>query len=387
MSRPVQLVLAVLTALLAVGPSATALAADPDRVDLVARELRRDPVFVSDSFSRIVSPQEVAALRRAVARMPFPTYVVLAPGITPPGPTAIQQPSDGWAAQLRDALGRDGLYVVGKGTSPEADAFGVRPRLDGRDATLAAFFDLPEDIRPAREVLYVLGLMRGEPRLPRAERRQIPPNEGGPPFEDDRAEEDEGGGSGVWWILGGILGLPVAAVVTRRTLLRHGPGAPPRATARGRALDPGTRAEAELAVQRLATALDRATSPPERAFELAAAASVALDRDRDGELDDLGALVLAGMGLDVLRRGHADPRCFYDPRHGRAKAESRWSQDGETVAVPACRACARDIAGRRAPSALLHDGRPYWERRSVWARTGFGALDPDVGRALAQDGR
>lgn len=382
MRRPLTAALIGLT--LALPPSVGAT--EPDRVALVARELRDDPVYVSDALVREVGPAQLTALRAEVARMPFPTYVVLVPRIVPLTGGRLLEPDDGWPALLRDALGRDGVYVTGGEYSLDAEAFGVRPRVRGLDAAFAAQFDLPRSTGLAQEAIYALGLMRGQPRLAREDRARIPESEGGPHIDLLAPRPDDGKGS-AWWALAGVLGLPLWGVGTYRGLRRRVAPGPDASVAgpRGAPPHPRTRATAEHSLERLVAALDAATDPPTRAFALADAASAALTRDRDGDLDDLGALVLAELGLDVLRRGAERPRCFYDPRHGPARTDAQWARGSERAAVPVCRACGRDVAGRRAPASLLHDGRPYWERDTVWARTGFGALDPDVGRALALD--
>jgi hypothetical protein len=46
------------------------------------------------------------------------------------------------------------------------------------------------------------------------------------------------------------------------------------------------------------------------------------------------------------------------------------------------------VAKGRAPAALQDRGRPYFERDTLWARTGFGALDDDLpARVLAGEAR
>lgn len=377
--------LSATAALLAPVPVSAVAQDEPDRVELIARELRRDPVYVSDALVREVSPDEVTELRREVRRMPVPTYLVLVPRIVPLGPDRLLEPGDEWPALLRDALGRDGVYLVGGDSgSLDAGTFGVRTAVRAFDATIWSTFDLPRSRRLPERVTYALGLLRGEPRLPRDERDTILESEGGPRYDPAAQPRQDAEGS-AWWLVGGVVGLPVFAVATYRELRARG--------TRGRHGGPGdapsaaTRRHAEKAVERLSVALAAATDPPDRAFALREAAGMALDRRRDGDLDDLGALVLAEQGLELLDTGGVRPRCFYDPRHGPARGDTRWTQGGRTVAVPACRACARRVRGRRAPASLVHDGRPYWERRSVWARTGFGTLDPDVRRALTQERR
>ena len=45
------------------------------------------------------------------------------------------------------------------------------------------------------------------------------------------------------------------------------------------------------------------------------------------------------------------------------------------------------IAAGKVPDSLWDEDRPYWQRETVWARTGFGALREDMRAALAEDRR
>ena len=109
--------------------------------------------------------------------------------------------------------------------------------------------------------------------------------------------------------------------------------------------------------------------------------------DRKGKpIDDLGALVLAERGREVLKGKERD-RCYFDPRHAGWAKTTRWTTGRATIYVPACTKCAKAIAADKVPDSLWDGDRPYWQRETVWARTGMGALRRDMRGALAEDGR
>ena len=68
-------------------------------------------------------------------------------------------------------------------------AYGVQPRMPARDIDRATNYDFDRDAPAIDKLEYALGLARGEPRMPRAERAFIPVDEGGPELaaklEDD----------------------------------------------------------------------------------------------------------------------------------------------------------------------------------------------------------
>jgi hypothetical protein len=162
----------------------------------------------------------------------------------------------------------------------------------------------------------------------------------------------------------------------RRTRGRRHANAFPAEDVRQRAVD---------AHARLARDLAKRKTPDERALDLEVAASMALDREGT-PIDDLGALVLAERGREALK-GAERQRCYFDPRHrGKAKP-TRWKTARAAIEVPACKACAQSVGADKVPDSLWDDDRPYWQRETVWARTGFGALRRDMRRALAEDGR
>ncbi|MBE2318628.1 hypothetical protein DVA67_021800 [Solirubrobacter sp. CPCC 204708] len=348
-----------------------------DRTDVFAASLKQSPVFVSDSVTRRVSDADRAALLREVERMPFPTYVVVAPYLSE-SLTGSEQ-----LALLRDQLGEDGLYVYSddRGNTLELAAFGVQLPISDHDITMAAYWDHDRDDPALEKLRYALALARGEPRMPKSQRARISPSEGGPmPTFGEAEEEDEEDSSlalpalGVF-LLGGALSVTGLERLRRRRKQRPGlrANAHPEINTRERALNQHARLAREIARRR---------DPSERALELEAAASMALDRR--SPIDDLGALVLAQRGREALK-GAERQRCFFDPRHKGRATPTRWQSSRATIDVPACSRCAADIAKGEVPESVWDGERPYWKRDTVWARTGFGALREDMRRALAED--
>ena len=137
------------------------------------------------------------------------------------------------------------------------------------------------------------------------------------------------------------------------------------------------------AVARLAAAIAAAAQPSDEVFERYSAASKA-DREARAPIDHVGALLLAREGETLLAGDRPRRRCFFDPSHEGVVTDTRWRLGSEETEVPACRRCVRRLKADRMPDTLGDGGRPYYERDSVWARTGFGAIDDELAaRVLA----
>jgi hypothetical protein len=183
-------------------------------------------------------------------------------------------------------------------------------------------------------------------------------------------------------------GWPWLAAMRRRRRAERA-AAPQVARATAPPLDPrALRDQAHRALAALSGALAAANAPPTAAFDAYAAASKLLeDADDDDSLSLLAALELMRHADAALHAKDRSP-CFFDPRHGPATTRTRWRLGGEEADIPACGACARKVAKGVAPDALQDRGRPYFERDTLWARTGFGALDEDLAaRVLAGEAR
>ena len=367
-------ILPVVALALALCLPATPARADP-RVEMIARALRTDPVFVSSAATRSVPPPQVAALRRAVAGAEVPVFVVVAPSFGgEPGLGTLRSLPD----LLHDRLGRDGIYLaVNLSPSAYAQAFGVEAGFDVDGLGSAVYRDRP-DAGAGEAARYAVSLLT-------TGRRRAVPRRGGE--ESVQAGPVVAAGVGAGALGFALAGWPWLAARRRR---RQPPPAAPAAPAAGApALDPrALRDQARAKLAAVSGALASADAPPAAAFDAYAAASKLLeDADEDDSLGHLGALELARRA-DTALRGRPHTPCFFDPRHGAAKTRTRWRLGGEEADIPACRSCARRVAKGRAPLALQDGGRPYFERDTLWARTGFGALDDDVAaRVLAGEAR
>ena len=71
-------------------------------------------------------------------------------------------------------------------------------------------------------------------------------------------------------------------------------------------------------------------------------------------------------------------RCFFDPEHAAPTRPTRWRLGGDEAEVPACERCERALRGAVGPTCSADRGSPYYERDTVWARTGFGAIDDEL---------
>ncbi|MBC9735595.1 hypothetical protein, partial [Nocardioides marmotae] len=101
-----------------------------DRLDELAASLADDPVVVHPLFGNGRSEDVDAALTAVVEDLPFPAYVVLAPG---PDGLATTDPARDLAGRLHERIGGDAVLVVQ--TDPKS--YGL---------TLASFGDVPDQI-------------------------------------------------------------------------------------------------------------------------------------------------------------------------------------------------------------------------------------------------
>ncbi len=335
-----------------------------ERAALIARELRRDGLFVSSDLARVATPAHVAEIRAAMDRWDEPVFVVWAPAyFAEPG----VRTSRDLAAQVRDQVGRPGAFVFAdEDGSVDLEATGVRLPIKPLGAGNDTFDDVPTWKPPSDRIVYLLDYARTGKR----------PTKGDGEAYLDR--DDRAGGTALE-VFGAATVLTLVGLLVRRT--RRG-GAPGR---RRPSAGPPARDEIVAALARLDAAIERADAPPAAALEAREAASAALARRRRGGADEVGAFVLARLGLERLHG--RDPRpCFFNPLHPWATERVRYAHGREATELPACRSCAQAMRAGRSPESFHDRGKPYWERDTVWARTGFGAFDADVARdVLAGD--
>jgi len=351
--------------------AAPAHAADPWLSDL-AKRLRAEPVQVSDSVPRAVSAGEVSGLRRAVEAMAFPSYVAILsgdPNTFGVGGYRIHELPE----LLAGAVDRPGLYVVADGGDDygtfEVAAVGVRPRVPDDEISSAVRRDVVSGARPADRIRYALRV---------AETGARPDKDSVDPDRYDESEpiatEDivAAGFAGAGFLA--ALAIPTVKWWRRRPLL---PGHTRRRDPIVREPDDDVAEQAAAAVARLSAAIAAAQQPSDEVFELYSAASKA-DREARSPVDHLGALLLARAGETLLAGRRPRRRCFFDPLHDGTTRDTRWRLGSEETEVPACNRCVRRLKAERMPDTLGDDGKPYFERDSVWARTGFGAIDDEL---------
>lgn len=361
---------AVLTLLAVLAPAARA----DERTDTIVAALRSDPVFVSTAVSRAVPVADLARLRRTVENAPFSVYVVIAPSF---GEQTGLETLDSLPDLLHDGLDRDGLYLAVPGGSASGiavQAFGVRARADLR-ALPSDVFDDRRGQRAAQLADYAVALATTGRRDP----RPVP------------SEQSDEGGPGTLAALGVGLGVGgamfVAAAWPWLVGCRRRRRAALVASSRATPIDPDLERErAQAGVLRLSGKLATADAPPAAAFDAYAAASKLVAEGED-PITFVAASTLVDTG-EWLLAGSDARSCFFDPRHGEGTTATRWRLGEEEVPLLACKACARQVAQDRTPAALDDRGRPYFERDTLWARTGLGALDDGLAqRVLAGEWR
>ncbi|QKW36646.1 hypothetical protein HUT06_23630 [Actinomadura sp. NAK00032] len=137
------LVIGVLLACLPAPAAAAALerAKPVSRVDHLAAELRRDPVYVTDHAPRALPPDAAQRIRKAVARLGVPVFVAVTPTYL-----VDRYSTDDLVPLLHDSLGKPGVYIVADPahTSLSAVQYGGAT-LPVRDAMRAATSELAGD--------------------------------------------------------------------------------------------------------------------------------------------------------------------------------------------------------------------------------------------------
>lgn len=110
-------------------------------------------------------------------------------------------------------------------------------------------------------------------------------------------------------------------------------------------------------------------------------------RSGPGSAGQKGRAVGSRARRAAIRRG--ETLCVFDPGHGAAQTTVRGERAGSRAAerkLPACAACAKDLAAGRQPDWLYDGNRPYAEGDSIWARTLFGSVGEDLVAQLQRRG-
>jgi hypothetical protein len=403
----------------------------PD-LDQLAERLRVDHVVVDTAAGAGESEGMTARIARLVEEAPFDVYVALlerAPGVSGGQPSHEQYRS--LAGLLQRRIDGPGLYVVGSGTGvPQVVSYGLGADpsllslsasandqvLDGAlaraglgtiplpavvlaEAHVAEAAALVEEAQGSEEVgVYPPTLTDGEADEIVARHHDLVERSGWKP-EVTPYVEVHTASRGLTVLVGSLVGLAVALLAgqTLRGWPRRGrPGAAAAGVGTEALPSPLPDPAAERAVacrelDRLVARLARYAGPVE-ALVAASAARDAAEQvlDSDDALDVVGAATLARVGLRDLDRATRPDRaayrpCFFDPRHGEGRDVVAQPYGDGDVEVPACRRCAKAVAGGRTPQALARPGRrgraqPYFEHDDMWARTGFGALSDTLAR-------
>ncbi len=370
------LALAVVLAALLAAPAGAG-----ESVARIARALERSPLYVEPGARTSLRPADRARLLAAIPAAPDPVYVVLVPKERLPA--------------VSRRLDRPGVYVTVESNDVEALAVGV----DDDPSYQAAYVVNHESGlgEPARARLPRFLRALSDPKL--AERYERVRDElrggGTPPVTPGQVPEDDDGGL-AWPVAAGIAALLAllaagAVVAWRRGSARQAAQLPPvlpeRVFEQARtSAERELRESIETQLVAFAEALDKTSAPDsepaqesyQRALDSYSAARKALD-EATGTPDLAGSLVLIDRGRAALAGARPQPICFFNPLHGHALQPVSWKGDER---VPACRECTTAVRGGEAPDVLLDDGRPYFERDGVWARTGYGAFSDDLAERI-----
>ncbi len=374
--------LALVPAALIALPASPATAAPGDsRATQLTRELQRDPVYISPSLSRVTTSEQVADLRRQVADMPFRTFVAIVPRYRDePG----SRLAGDLSTVLRDRIGEDGLYVLSDGSSTiEARAFGVRTQGEIRRVGSTVLDAVPTRDGPIARVSFALDHLATGRTSDRSVRSVGDANDRLPYLV-----MAGGAAVGLFVPLGVVAVLPGsprrrAEDRARRAALKAAGPAPDPTISSPDAAD--AQREARDALLTLGKAIEAAPDPSDDVMRTFEAATTALGWDDARPVDHVGAMVLATRAQRALD-GDIPAPCFFDPRHRDGDRASRWRRGKQDVVIPVCSTCARALSRDKTPVSLGDRGRPYWEQDTVWARTGFGAIDERVADAVLAGG-
>jgi hypothetical protein len=362
----------VLTGLLA-APAAAA-----ESVTQIARALERSPLYAPESA---LPTADRARIEEAIRRAPDPVYVALVDKDLLPA--------------IAKRLGRPGVYVTAGDGSVDPLAVGV----DEKRSSQAALVVVHQSavLEPASALLPRFLRLLSDPRLPERYRQVRDELRGGgatPVAPGQVREADDGGVP--WPVVGGVAALLAVVLIGVLVAWRRGgaqvasrlpPVLPERVFEHARtSAERELRESIETQLVAFAEAIDGTSAPEseaaqesyQRALDSYSAARKTLD-EASGTPDLAGSLVLIDRGRAALAGALPQPICFFNPLHGHALRPVAWKDDER---VPACRECSTAVRGGEAPDALLDDGRPYFERDGVWARTGYGAFADDLAERI-----
>lgn len=385
-------------------------APDPyvDSVDGLIDALKADPVNVQQVAGNGQTEAVDAAITEMVTGSGTPVYVALVgdlPGLSD---------SDGVGdliARMHARIGEDGYYLAAVDYHFQWDYYGDTDiGSAAQDAVTEGYWSLSREENNSLTIAGQAGMVTSVVTDPALEKpdaatfvSQVPWRA---PAEVDLPDRSDIPYAAMWATALGVLVLLVCWRLGRTwatsPAVRRAAASPPRQRAAAESPwaivgpRPTTlnrddlRARASSALEALCEAL--AKGPGSRRTEDALGCRVAAERllDSAEPLDLVGALVLAQRGVALIELSQARPPCFINPLHdGRAEpTRLDAGRSGSAVEVPLCSRCRRAESGIGLPDPLLdRDGEPYYRGDSVWARTGYGALDDEPWRPVLEERR
>lgn len=365
--------------------------AEAETIEEIVADLRTDPILVHELLGNGDTAGTDARLTELAEDVGVPVYVALVQ--RPDDELATDRPGDDLLRQIHQELDEPGLYLVATpDTGSAVGAYGVDVPVSvvthAAHLVSAEFRDDPEaaEVRftTAGDIALTLAAAADPDGLTAAEAEAVLDSgpfvvREGETFEPSRYEIEDAVGEPltplVVGVVVGLTALPLAWRTLRARQARPLPRTPePRVAVES--IDV-VRRRAHKQIRELRRALDAGDGDPlDAAGALESLDLAATLAGSDELLDVVGAYALALQGRSLLD-GRSFSPCFYNPLHGEGvdRAQTRTS-------VPACPRCAARLARGEEPEALRDDGRPYFEGRSVWAETGFGALRDDLWRAV-----
>lgn len=374
----------------------------------IHRELAKDGVFVHPSLRGLVSAAAEDDLEQEVAQADHPTYVVVWP----------LRDHDAYGGKASDLLTRlhdkypqPGIYLstttrLEPTTYSSVDVDGRQWGIPGQsDGALSVWAiemvvdqedhqDIPSAMNRAIELLDM-----SPDEVAKLNEELLAENSsarGGEASDEDSS-----------WLPAGLTTVLVAVLtvfIVWRVMVsfRKKPASLPKSAvqqiraARARELLVRARDTSQALGEELdSTEIGSADNPDawQAALDHYAAARRLLEHEGPGELDVVGALVLAGRGREALtcaRAGKAwqpTPDCYLNPLHGPADKGRRIAWQGRTLEVPVCGECRSALRKKQVPDIfdVIHNGKPvhYFETDvEPWASTGYGSLEPDLVRRL-----
>ncbi|WP_456698721.1 hypothetical protein [Aeromicrobium sp. P5_D10] len=364
----------------------------PRTLEDIVAGLRQDPIMVHTAMGTGDADGVHDLLTDLAAKVDVPVYVVLSS--TPDELSGAERPAEQATAVLQQALG-DGLYIVKFNDGPSHIAgYGAAKDLDfnpgqraytrARDmgpyeynvptAALQAELVLRSAADPGQEISD--STLRGWLDSPRAFQ----------PDSDDSLADllakrwVYATGAGVAVLLGclTLVWLSIKAPLRTRRDPKEEVAGPPSQ------FDAEELPRAQARYDKLPAA--QLGSPHATAAEEALTAADLVAATGDG-LDQIGAWVLARQAdreLDRISRSSLAPfvPCMINPEHGEAGTTVRLA--GSSIDAPVCRRCGNE-QGEFLTASTWRGERSYLDTRTVWARTGFGALVDDLARQVIAD--